>query len=64
MDYEDRDITIQDLYPDLSPKEQQEAEYRLLKYLAIVRRIWDRYEQEGKLDELIARIKKHRKSND
>jgi hypothetical protein len=37
----ERDITIADLYPDLSPDEQQEAEYRLLRYLAVVKEIFE-----------------------
>ena len=36
------DITIADLYPNLSPEQQAEAEYRLLRYLAIVKRIFER----------------------
>ncbi len=36
------DITIADLYPDLSPEQQSEAEYRLLRYLALVKRIFER----------------------
>lgn len=35
------DITIADLYPDLSPEEQAEAEYRLLRYLAVVKDIFE-----------------------
>jgi hypothetical protein len=35
------DITIADLYPDLSPEEQAEAEYRLLRYLAVVKEIFE-----------------------
>jgi hypothetical protein len=34
------DITINDLYPELSPAEQQEAEYRLYRYLAVVKDIF------------------------
>ena len=41
---DDKEITIADLYPDLSPEEWEEAEYRLLQYLAVVRSIWDQYE--------------------
>jgi hypothetical protein len=37
----DGDITIADLYPDLSPAEQQEAEYRMLRYLAVVKEIFE-----------------------
>ena len=36
------DITVADLYPDLSPARQREAEYRLLRYMAVVKRIFER----------------------
>lgn len=39
-------ITIADLYPDLSPERQAEAEYRLLRYLALVKRIFERVARE------------------
>lgn len=35
------DTTVADLYPELSPAEQQEAEYRLLRYLAVVKEIFE-----------------------
>ena len=35
------DITIADLYPNLSPAEHQEAEYRLLCYLAVVKEVFE-----------------------
>lgn len=35
------DITIADLYPNLSQEEQQEAEYRMLRYLAVVKDIFE-----------------------
>ena len=35
------DITVADLYPDLSTEEQHEAEYRMLRYLAVVREIFE-----------------------
>lgn len=35
-------ITIADLYPELSPEQQADAEYRLLGYLAVVKRIFER----------------------
>jgi hypothetical protein len=35
-------ITIQDLYPELSPEQQQEAAYYLGRYLEIVRGIFER----------------------
>ena len=37
----DGDIRIADLYPDLSPEEQRETEYRLLRYLAVVKDIFE-----------------------
>jgi hypothetical protein len=37
----ERDITVADLYPDLSPEELQEAEYRMLRYLAVVKEIFE-----------------------
>ena len=40
-DYE-RPITIQDLYPELTPEQQQEAEYRLKRYIDIIARIYER----------------------
>lgn len=36
------EITIADLYPDLSPENQAEAEYRMLRYLAVVKEIFER----------------------
>lgn len=35
------DITIADLYPDLSPEQLHEAEYRMLRYLAVVKEIFE-----------------------
>jgi hypothetical protein len=35
------DITIADLYPGLSPEQQVEAEHRLLRYLAVVKSIFE-----------------------
>lgn len=37
----ERDITITDLYPDLSSEQQQEVEYRMLRYLAVVKEIFE-----------------------
>ncbi|MCD9187022.1 MAG: hypothetical protein LUM44_11355 [Pyrinomonadaceae bacterium] len=37
----DRDLTIADLYPDLSPENQKKAEYRLLRYLAVVKEVFE-----------------------
>ncbi len=49
---DDQEITIQDLYPELTPEQQAEAEHNLLGYLDVVRRIYERLEREGKLDDL------------
>lgn len=38
--------TIAGLYPELSPMEQQEAEYYLLRYFAVVKRIFERVARE------------------
>lgn len=34
-------FTVMDLYPDLSPDERAEAEYRMLRYLAVVKEIFE-----------------------
>jgi hypothetical protein len=38
--------TIADLYPDLSPAEQAEAEYNLKQYVALIWRIYQRIKRE------------------
>jgi hypothetical protein len=35
-------ITVQDLYPELSPEQQQEAAYYLGRYVEVVRGIFER----------------------
>jgi hypothetical protein len=45
-----RKLTVTNLYPDLSPKEQDEVAKRLRQYLAVIKRIHDRLEREGKLE--------------
>lgn len=35
------EITVADLYPDLSSEQQAEAEYRMLRYLAVVKEIFE-----------------------
>lgn len=40
-------ITIADLYPDLPLEQQREAEYRLLRYLAVVKDIFEEIAQEN-----------------
>ncbi len=39
---DEQDITIQDLYPELTPEQQKEAAERLDQYLAIIKRIHER----------------------
>lgn len=41
------EITIADLYPELSPDERTEAEYRMLRYLAVVKDIFERIAREN-----------------
>lgn len=36
------EITIQDLYPDLTPEQQEEAEYYLKRYMDIIWHIYER----------------------
>lgn len=43
--------TIADLYPDLSPEEQQEAEYFLNRYLQIVWEITEESMRTENIDE-------------
>lgn len=38
-----------DLYPDLSPQEQDKVERNLSQYVALIDRIYKRLESEGKL---------------
>lgn len=40
-------ITITDLYPELTPEQQADAEYRLLGYLEIIKRIFERVCREN-----------------
>lgn len=64
---EELEITIADLYPELSPDEQAEAEFNLLGYLDVVRRIFERVAAENPnlLTELenSANLKGKRKEN-
>ena len=41
-----RTVTIEQLYPDLTPEEQQEAAYWLGRYLAVTQRIFERLQRE------------------
>lgn len=60
------DITIADLYPDLSLDEQQEAEYRLLRYLEAVKEIFEEIceSKPEVLTELERRAMLRKKRND
>ena len=40
-------IAISDLYPELTSEQQADAEYRLIGYLAVVKRIFDRVSREN-----------------
>jgi hypothetical protein len=35
-------ITIQDLYPELTPEQQQEAKYRLKQFILVLKGIYER----------------------
>lgn len=62
-----REINMSDLYPELSSEQQREAEYRLLRYLVVVKRIFERisFENPELLTELERRVmlRKKRTSN-
>jgi hypothetical protein len=49
-------ITIGDLYPELSLEQQAEAEYHLLRYLALVKRIFERIAREN--PELLTKLER------
>ncbi len=55
------DLSLTDLYPGLSLEEQAEAEFNLHGYLDVVKRIWERFESEGRLEDLIGEIEKERR---
>lgn len=38
----EQDITIAELYPDLTREQQEEASYYMARYLAVVQRIFER----------------------
>lgn len=44
---EEKEITISVLYPDLTPEQLAEAEFNLLGYLDVVRRIFERVSVEN-----------------
>lgn len=62
----DQAPTIADLYPDLTPEEQEEAAMNLQQYIDLVGRIYDRLEREERLDEIEALPLRHqwKKRND
>lgn len=45
--------TIDELYPGLSPEEQEKAKYFLHRYLDLVVRIYERLEREKKLPKIL-----------
>jgi hypothetical protein len=56
MAEEKKPPTIQELYPDLSPEEQEQAERFLRDYVLLIKRIHERIEREEKgedFDEII-----------
>lgn len=52
----EKEITVSDLYLELNPKQQAEAEYHLLGYLDVVRRIFERITREQ--PELLTKLEK------
>jgi len=48
-----KEITIADLYSEITPEQQAEVEERLLRYLAIVRSINNRLVETGKIDKVL-----------
>jgi len=52
----DKEITIADLYPELTPKQQAEAKERLLQYLAVVRKIYNHLVEKGEIDNVLLLI--------
>jgi len=61
---DDQDVTIQDLYPELTLEQQEEAERNLLGYLDVVRRIYERLESEGRLDKLTEVLAREKRLED
>jgi hypothetical protein len=57
-------ITIEDLYPDLSPEDREEAEHNLKEYVRIVWGIYNRHKQEGTLDGFIKEARKYNKQQE
>lgn len=44
---EENEITIADLYTNLTPDEEAESEFNLLGYLDVVRRVFERISSEN-----------------
>lgn len=42
FDQDEKSVTIETLYPDLTPEEQREAEYFLTRYVKVIRRIFEK----------------------
>ncbi len=61
----DEEITIGDLYPNLSPEQQREAEFHLLGYLAVVKEIFGQIIEDNPyfLTELERRAKLKKEGN-
>ena len=53
---DNKEITIADLYPELTPEQQAEAEERLQRYLAIVKSIYNRLVETGEIDKVLLEI--------
>lgn len=64
MDRKPPKLIIQDLYPDLSPEEQQEAAENLHRYMDLVWHMYNRLKREGKLNEVIEELRKLRDKED
>jgi hypothetical protein len=52
-------MTIQDLYSDYSPEEQEEARIMWKNYVALVWRIYNRLKIEGKLEDVKKSLLRH-----
>lgn len=64
---DEKDITIKDLYPDLTAEERVQAEQNLKDYVCVVKQIYDRLKSEGKWEQTKLRIeyeKRHRNKKD
>lgn len=61
---DEKQITIQDLYPEITPEQQEEAERKLLGYLDVVTQIYERLEREGKLDDLTEVLAREKRFED